>query len=313
MSVQLLFQIITEVCLPLFAVVGLGWFMDRRFGLNLETLVKLNIYVLVPCFIFTRLMDTPMSGHEAGRIMLSTALMVLGCGLLASIASRALGLDHTTRRSLALASMFPNSGNFGLPLVALAFGHAAASVQVYVLVVVNVSTFTVGLFLASGTAGGAGGHRRALLSTLRQPAIYAVAAAALCKAMNLPVQKITALWQPMNMMAGALVGVALFTLGTQLSKTRPTGLTRPLGAALAIRLAAGPLLAWGLSSVLEFPPPVAAVLILSAGSPTAVNTALLAHEFGGNAPFATASVYYSTLTSLLSTSISLAVLRAWLG
>ena len=54
MSPALFLQIVTEVCLPLFLVVGFGWVMDRKFALNLETLVKINIYLLVPAFVFVR-------------------------------------------------------------------------------------------------------------------------------------------------------------------------------------------------------------------------------------------------------------------
>jgi hypothetical protein len=70
MSPALFLQILTDVCAPIFAVVGCGWLLDRKFALNLESLVKINIYLLVPAFVFARLMDAPMSGREAGRIML---------------------------------------------------------------------------------------------------------------------------------------------------------------------------------------------------------------------------------------------------
>jgi malate permease and related proteins len=58
---------------------------------------------------------------------------------------------------------------------------------------------------------------------------------------------------------------------------------------------------------------VAASLVLAAGAPTAVNTALLAHEFGGDVSFATSAVYYSTILSLLTTTLNLMLLRMWLG
>ena len=306
------FQIITEVCLPIFMVAGLGWLLDRRFSLHLETLVKINIYLLVPAFIFVRLVDTPLAGREAGRVMLCTLLVILLAGVLSALVARALCMEAGSRKSLALASMFGNCGNFGLPLVTLAFGPQAAAVQVYVLVVMNVSTFTFGLFLANNGAE-ALSHRRALLSCLRQPAIYAVSAAALCKLTGWEVQRLTFIWQPFDLLAAALVGTALLTLGVQLSQTRPVPLAAPMLSALAIRLVAAPLLAWGVTQAMGFPPAVAAVLILTAGAPTAVNTALLAHEFGGNTAFATGSVYYSTLLSLLTTSVNLAILRWWMG
>jgi hypothetical protein len=311
MSPALFLQILTDVCAPIFMIVGCGWLLDRKFALNLESLVKINIYLLVPAFVFARLMGAPMSGREAGRIMLCAFAVIVLCGFAALIASKALRMTGGWRKSLMLAAMFGNCGNFGLPLVTLAFGKEAAAVQVYVLVVMNVSTFTFGLFLANNGAE-AVSHRRALLSTLRQPAIYAVTAAALCKALGWQPMHITALWQPLDMLADALVGFALLTLGVQLSQTRPAPLHAPLLSALTIRLLVAPLLAWGLTHVMRFPPAIAAVLILTAGAPTAVNTALLAHEFGGNTAFATASVYYSTLASLLTASVCLAVLRWWL-
>jgi len=308
----LFFQIVTDVCLPIFAVVGFGWVLDRRFALNLETLVKINIYLLVPAFIFVRLLDTPLAGGEAARVMLCTIGVMILAGLFSAIIARALRMEPGLRKSLALASMFGNCGNFGLPLVTLAFGHEAAAVQVYVLVVMNVSTFTFGLFLANNGGGGVS-RRRSLFSTLRQPSIYAVCAAGICKAAHVDVRGVTCLWQPLDILAAALVGTALLTLGVQLSQTRPAPLRAPLLSALGIRLLAAPLIAWGITHAMRFPPPVAAVLILTAGAPTAVNTALLAHEFGGNTAFATASVYYSTLLSLLTTSLNLAVLRWWIG
>lgn len=312
MSPALFLQIVTEVCLPIFAVAGFGWLLDRRFGLNLETLVKINIYLLVPAFVFVRLLDTPLAGRDAMRVMVCALAVILLAGILSRTVGRSLGLDGGSKKSLALASMFGNCGNFGIPLVTLAFGGQAAAVQVYVLVVMNVSTFTLGLYLANNGAGGAG-RRRAISSTLRQPSLYAVIAAGACKALQFDVRHITFLWQPLDMLAAALVGTALLTLGVQLSQTRPAPLRAPLLSALVIRLAAAPLLAWGVTRAMHLPPSMAAVLILTAGAPTAVNTALLAHEFGGNTAFATASVYYSTLLSLLTTSVNLAILRWWIG
>ena len=45
MSISQFFHLFTDVCLPIFVSVGLGWALDRRFRLHLESLVKLNIYL----------------------------------------------------------------------------------------------------------------------------------------------------------------------------------------------------------------------------------------------------------------------------
>ena len=312
MTLSLFASIIIEVCLPIFAVVGMGWVLDRRFNLSLETLVKVNLYLLVPSFIFVRLMSTPMAGGESLKIIAAAFSVVLLCGALALTVARFTRMTLPAKKSLALASMFGNCGNFGIPLVNLAFGPEGAAVQVYALVTMNVSTFTVGLLLASSDESHGGNHWKALSATLRQPTIYAVLCAAGCKTLDLHPEKLIWLWQPLEMQASALVGIALLTLGVQLSKTRPSPLKTPLLSALGIRLIAAPFLMLAVTTAFQFSPLTSAVLILTAGAPTAVNTALLAHEFKGDASFATASVYYSTLLSLLSTSLSLTLLRIFL-
>ena len=303
-----------HVCLPLVVVVGAGWFMDRRFTLHLQSLVKLNLYLMVPAFVFVHLLDTPMAGGEAGKIVATAFTTILLSGVVSFAVGRVLKLGAASQKAHALACMLGNCGNFGLPLVTLAFGPEAAAVQVYVLVTMNVSTFTVGLFLANSDAsGGWRSHLRALSATLRQPAIYAVASALTCKSLDLHPESVTWLWEPLQMLSNALIGFALVTLGVQLSQTQPAPLRAPLISAIAVRLLVAPCLAFGLTQLLHFPKAIAAVIILTAGAPTAVNSALLAHEFGGDRAFATASVYYSTVFSMITITLSLALLRAWMG
>ena len=193
--------------------------------------------------------------------------------------------------------------------MSLAFGQAAGAVQVYVLVTMNVSMFTLGVYLASADVGrGWQGHRTALLTTLRQPSIYAVSLAVLCRWLELPVTTITWLWEPLHIVASTLVGFALLTLGVQLSQTRPAPLRMPMVSALALRLLVAPVFAFCITRFMPLPSATAAVIILTAGAPVAVNTALLAHEFGGDREFATTSVFYSTLLSLVTVTLTLAML-----
>jgi predicted permease len=50
-------------------------------------------------------------------------------------------------------------------------------------------------------------------------------------------------------------------------------------------------------------------MILSASFPTAVNTALLAHEFQADSEFAAAAVFYSTLASMITVTAAITILR----
>jgi predicted permease len=305
------FSLFLNVCAPIFMIVAGGWLLDRKFRLHLESMVKLNIYLMVPAFIFTHVVGTELAGPEAFRIVTFTlatiAIMFAGSWAAALVFDMPAG----QRRSLSLATMFYNCGNYGLPLVTLAFGHHAAAVQIYVLATMNIATYTIGLFLAQADGGGAGAHRQALARVLRQPTIHALLAAILCKSLALPVREIVWIWQPLELLQSCLIGFALLTLGVQMSQTKPAPFRAPLWSAMVLRLLIGPLAAIPLVISLGFGRETAAALILAAAVPTAVNTALLAHEFGGDVPFSTSAVYYSTLLSMLTTTGVLVGLKLW--
>ena len=306
------FQIFFNVCAPIFLIVGLGWLLDRKFHLHLESLVKLNIYLMVPAFIFTHVLDARLAGSEAVRIVAFTLSTIILMYVGSAIAAKVFKMEGKQRQSLALATMFYNCGNYGLPLVTLAFGHAAAAIQIYVLATMNVSTYTIGLFLAQSHGESAGSHRKALAKVLRQPTIYALLAAIVCKSLHLPVKEINWIWQPLDLLQSGLIGFALVTLGVQMSQTKHVTLGAPLWSAIGLRLVIAPLLAVPLAIALGFSKDASASLILAAAAPTAVNTALLAHEFGGDIPFATSAVYYSTLFSMFTTTVLLYALKGWL-
>ena len=82
-----------------------------------------------------------------------------------------------------------------------------------------------------------------------------------------------------------------------------------LGWALGLRLLVGPLIATALIPVFGFTGQEATIMIVSSSFPTAVNTALIAHEFQADSHFAAAAVFYSTLFSMFTVTILIAVLR----
>lgn len=282
-------------------MIGAGWAFDRKFRIDLESLIKLNIYFFVPAFIFVRVSQSTLTGDLTLQIIGFTLIVIASMGFLSWAYARVRGLGSETRRALQLSTMFYNSGNYGVPLMALAFPEHAA-LQVVVLMTMNISTFSLGTLLAAGGLEAAGGKAwDRLRIVLRQPSLYAIGLALAVRGLDLSetIQR-SFVWEPLVYTEQALISVALLTLGVQLSKTRPPRFEASLLWALAQRLVGGPLVALAIVPWFGFDPTVAALLILGAGTPTAINTALLAHEFKADAPFATGVVFYSTLFSLIS-------------
>ncbi len=289
--------IFRDVCLPIILLVAVGWGMDRKFDLKLDTLVKLNIYLFVPAFIFARVSASQLPPGMGGRVVVFTLCVLAVVYLASSLVSLWRRESARQRVGLQLSTMFYNSGNWGIPLMALAFPEVGPVIQVFVLMTMNISTFSVGLLLASAQSerpGNTASWKR-FLPMLRQPSIYAIAMALSMRAMGNPLAEIDFLWKPVEYLASTLVAFALVTLGVQLSKTRPPRIESRIAWALGIRLVGSPLAAFLLTRLFAFDAATSAVLIVGAASPTAVNTALLAHEFKADSRFAAAVVFYSTL------------------
>jgi len=85
----------------------------------------------------------------------------------------------------------------------------------------------------------------------------------------------------------------------QLSRTRLGHNLPAVAAASAMRLVVSPALAWGLARLFAFPPQVAAVVVVAAGFPVAVNVYILAAEYRHDEEIASQSIFVTTLASAL--------------
>ena len=304
---MLVWSVFSQVLLPIFVMVGIGWLIDRAGRLDLGTLVRLNIYVVVPAFIFVHVVDSNLSGGAAVRIMGFTASIIASMYVLSAVIGRWKKYDPGQTRALQLATMFYNSGNYGIPLMALAYPGIGPLLQVFIVLTQNISTFTVGLALAAST------HRsgwRLALPMLRQISIYAVISAVIVRVFHLPVQQVRWLWVPLHYISDALVAFALITLGVQLSQTKARQNLARLGWALGLRLLVAPCVALAMVPLFGFQGQEATIMVVSSSFPTAVNTALIAHEFKADSEFAAAVVFYSTLFSMFTVTVLIAVLGA---
>ena len=145
---QLWLLLFRDVCLPIVLLFGTGWWMDRKFRFDLQTLVRLNIYLFVPAFIFVKVTQAQLDLQTGLKIILFTLSSIACMGVISRFSAAISKDDLPTRTALQLSTMFYNCGNFGVPLMALAFPGLGPLVQVFVLMTMNVSTFTLGLFMA---------------------------------------------------------------------------------------------------------------------------------------------------------------------
>jgi len=298
------------IVLPLMLLIGLGFLIQRKLGLDLPTLTRLNFYVVVPGMIYTAVVESPLSWGSVGTVTgFSLLFMAVMAGVVV-VAAWARGVPRDRWSPLVMTGIFYNAGNYGLPLQQLAFrpvgrGAEAMGMQVFVMLVQNVTSFTVGIVLAAGGGLDRARLRENLRHVLRFPPLYALAAAAatigvrgwLGESSASVAYALTPFLDTLHYAQGGFVVVALVTLGAQLAMVRRGGARYPVGLSVVARLlvapAVGLLLVWGLG----IDGLAAQVLLISTATPVSVNCMLICLEFDNHPDFLARSVFYSTLLS----------------
>jgi len=308
----LVLSVFTQVLLPILLMFGAGWALDRKWNVDLATVVKLNINIFVPCFIFYELTTKEVEGRTAWTVMAYTIAVVATLFIIAGLVGRWRRYSLAQTRSMQIAAVFYNSANYGIPLMHLAFPGPSEALQVFIVLVQNIGNFTLGIFLVSSskTRGW-----RAALPMLRQTSVWAVTIALIVRGIHgrfdpaYFAPSMRWFWTPVSYFHDGLVAVALITLGVQLSKTAARATLPRLGWALGLRLLVGPLVGWGMALLFGFEGELLKTMILSTSFPTAVNTALIAHEFKADTEYATGAVFWSTLFSMVTVTALITLLK----
>lgn len=307
---------------PILLLVLIGYFMDKKFHMDLDTLSKINFYVVSPAFLFTNTYSYTVSA-ESAQVVWLTIIGFAATWIASMIFEKALGLSREKSGIFRNAVLFNNCGNIGVPLIVFIYSNepflqdgnpvwlqAAIAIQIIVFVWQNIVTNSFGFYFAGQ---GKMSRADAVKLVFKMPIIYALAGALICNFGQIPVDE-TFFWPVLTNVSNALVMVALFTLGVQLARTPFNFFTRDVIWGSAVRLIAGPLVAWLVIWSYELiAGPVSQlvmqVLVISAAVPSGVTTALIAGVLKIEAEYATQLVVASTVFSAITLPIVIMLVK----
>src|SRR5690625_4194327 len=188
---------------------GIGFFLQRKFELNLQTLARLNIYFLVPGFIFVKLYSTEISANLFGSVLFFFILYVILLFIIASFVGKIIGLDKGKKTTFVNSAMFFNSGNYGVPVNDLVFRSDpfAMSIQVIMLTLQNIFLFSYGIFSLQSVKVG---KLKAALGYFKMPVLYAMLSGVLLNYFSVPIPSF--IWIPANYIVDVMISLSLFFL-----------------------------------------------------------------------------------------------------
>jgi malate permease and related proteins len=300
----LLFDVFSDVLLPLVVLTSLGALVGRLVGMPVEPLSNLVFNLFTPALTFQTLVAVDIAPGLVPRIIAVVAAGFLVSGGLGLGWSTFRGHGRPVAAATALSLAVVNLGNMGLPVAGLAFGDEGLAVAVVAFVAGSVLNNSFGIVIASLSEGRLGAALRAPLTV---PALWAVLPALAVRGFDLALPGWFA--ETTSLLAQAAIPVMLVVLGLQATASRPSrvDLTGALGPSL-VRLVAGPAIAWTASIAVGLDGGVQRVLIVLGGMPTAVIATIIATRHAADPERVARVVMVSTVGSF----VTLTLLIAWL-
>lgn len=292
-----------KVLFPVLLIFAGGFLLQKIFRLDIKPITTLSVYLLLPLLVFETFYTTPIDGSFL-MIFLATVAIMSALIAVAFLSGKVLRFKKEDIGALLLSTVFPNSGNFGIPVAMFAFGHKGLLYGMPVMIIHNVLMGTFGVYFA---AGGKGGFRTAVRTVLTQPSNYAVIVGVVMEQLNLHLP--ANIYQSVQLVGNTTIPIIMVVLGMQLANVRMGDIAGgKISLVLLIRLIGSPLIAWGICLLLQFNPVLTAVIVLLSAMPSAANTTMYAIQFDAQPKFVSSCTFVTTVTSILTLAVLLNIL-----
>ncbi|KPC98304.1 Membrane transport protein [Geobacillus sp. BCO2] len=187
--------ILLQVMVPMLLIVGLGAGLHRFFHLDLNTLSKLNMYVLLPAVAFINVYDSELNGKVLAAILGFLLLQNSGLIVLSMMMAKLLKLERSLSAVFQNTIVLNNSGNFGIPVSQLVFHQypLGATIQIMVTIFQNFLTNTYGVYqFVSGNRK----RGKWAAEIWKNPVLHALLLGVVCRWLHVPIP--SCLWTPFS-------------------------------------------------------------------------------------------------------------------
>lgn len=290
---DLFLDILLKVTLPICALVAIGYLMQPKLKLDVSTLNRLQVYVVMPAF-FVHFLST---GKQPIGVVwpvfylgIVQFMVLIPIGWLLVIAFR---MRPSLGPMMGLGTAYANVGFFGIPVTQLAFGTDYLIYPSVMAALMAIMVCTLGVWIL---APGQGGYLSKLKTAFETPLIPSIMLGLLLKGLDIEPPPVIA--QPMQLLGSIFTPLALYTLGAQVAAARSVRIEiAPQAIILAMKFLAAPALTWALGAFMDFPRDVLSVLVVASATPVGVLITIFASEYKTESEFISTAVVISTALS----------------
>jgi predicted permease len=315
LTADFLLQLLLQVWLPIALLVAAGglWaryrteFPAARLRVYLNRLV---VDVFAPPLLFALSAQARIDRQLLSVPPITIAGILVGLALLYPLLFRSswgAGLTRETRAAILLAGSFSNVLFMGYPTLTFLYHDMGGSYAAFADILASTPlVWTLGVWIAT-RLGHEHGHGHSLFRiVLTLPPVWAFL---LGFAANFSGLEVLPLVKAAKLIGQATIPIMLFTLGLSIpwGDLRPT---RPVLAAVAVKLAVAPAIVWGLTrAVVGDLHPAQSAAVLETAMPTMLMAASFADRFHLDARAAALTAGWSSLTFLITLPVWIAFLH----
>ena len=294
-------NIVIEQVLVLFLVILVGFIVKKRSMINDEVSQKLSdllLYVTMPSMII-------VSFHvEFSVQMLRDAGIIFVLGIAAHVFSIILGkllfykFPGNINRIMRFGVVFSNCAFMGFPVIDGLFGRDGIFFASMYIAVFHIFIWTYGIGLFSG--GIDLKDTKKMFKSLINPGILSVAAGLIIFLLQIKLPN--PLYQALDMVGGMTTPISMIVVGALLADAdfKKVIFKWHLYYGVLVRLLLIPLLVFLVFRLFAAPPMLLGITVVLTAMPMAVNTAIFAEKYGGDAELASQYIVLSTALSIIT-------------
>ena len=304
-----------NILAPVLALGLIGYFATR-FGFFLSThrdgLSKYVFDFAVPMLLFSAIVELEPPEASTADLFITYYVPLVAIFTLGMIASW-LVLQRSVIEAMVigLGSCFSNTVLLGIPLIPRALGDDALFPLFLLISVHGITVFTavtVIIEIARGRdAGLANLPKQVANGLIGNPLIVGLGLGFLWKLTDLGIHPVAA--DVFHLVATSVTPAALFVLGSSLASYSISGSLAPAILVTTLKNAIHPLAVFILGSLLGLEALWLSVATMLAAMPAGMNMYLFASRYHVSPPTATTSILMSTISSIVTISIVIALLK----
>lgn len=299
-------QALLDVILPVFVVIGFGYFVTWRGWFSqthVDGLVRFTQQFAIPCLLFRAISQLDLGqDFDLGLLFSFYGGAVAGFVLGLFGARLIFGRDWEDCVAIGFCCLFSNSLLLGLPITEQAYGTAALAGNFAIIALHSPVCYAIGITTmevvrARGHAG-PGLILRVLKAMFSNALIIGITLGLIVNLTGLPVP--APVGTGADLMARAALPAALFSLGGVLVQYRPEGDLRVVLYVCLISLIVHPLITRSLGYMTDLPTAGLRSSVITAAMAPGVNAYIFANMYGRAKRVAASSVLIATGLTILT-------------